>query len=183
MLMKFLFLFWIFTSHFLPGTVLSSHVSPQTSVEPETERQGDSCDHTPIIAFRHLPPKEGRRKPALGVWVVTAVPSLQVLMWAIQVKETRPLNWMVTDRKTSFVFVPCVVWHVSGISGWAMSRMFTREILGSVRNCVGNVGLWWTYVEDGEILYVFVKRRLRCVETPLMELLCMCLERSCRSVS
>ena len=24
--------------------------------------------HTPIIAFRHLPPKEGCRKPVLGVW-------------------------------------------------------------------------------------------------------------------
>ena len=29
-------------------------------VEPETERQGDSCDHTPIIAFRHLSPKSAR---------------------------------------------------------------------------------------------------------------------------
>ena len=24
--------------------------------------------HTPSIAFRHLPPKEGCRKPVLGVW-------------------------------------------------------------------------------------------------------------------
>ena len=47
------------------------------SAEPETERQGD------------------RRKP------------VQVLMWAaIQVKEAKALNWMVTDRNASFVFVP-----------------------------------------------------------------------------
>ena len=25
--------------------------------------------HTPSIAFRHLPPKEGCRKPVLGVWI------------------------------------------------------------------------------------------------------------------
>ena len=29
--------------------------------------------HTPSIAFRHLPPKEGCRKPVLGVWVWSCV--------------------------------------------------------------------------------------------------------------
>ena len=32
-----------------------------------------SEDHTPSIAFRHLPPKEGCRKPVLGVWVKTSL--------------------------------------------------------------------------------------------------------------
>ena len=97
-------------------------------------------------------------------------------MWAIQAKETRPLNWMVTDGNASFVLVPRVS-PVLGSSGWAIARMLTREILGSGRNCIGNVGLWWTScMEHGGILYMFVKRRLRCVETTLMELLCMCLE-------
>ena len=38
-------------------------------------------------------------------------------------------------------------------------------------------------VEHGGILYTFIKRWLRSVKTMLMKLLCMCLERSWRSVS
>ena len=47
-------------------------------------------------------------------------------------------------------------------------------------DCIGNVGPWLTCVEHGGILYMFVKKRLQCVETTLMELLSMCLERSCQ---
>ena len=54
--------------------------------------------------------------------------------------------------------------------------MLAREILGSGRNCIGNFSLWWTCMEHGCILYMFVKRRLRCVQITSMELLCMCLE-------
>ena len=46
------------------------------------------------------------------------------------------------------------------------------------RNCIGNVGLWRTCVEHGGILYMFLKSRLWCVKTTLIELLwhlCMCL--------
>ena len=41
-------------------------------VGPETLHYSCSISgwsHTPSIAFRHLPPKEGCRKPVLGVWV------------------------------------------------------------------------------------------------------------------
>ena len=38
------------------------------------------------------------------------------------------------------------------------------------------VCVWWTCIEHGGILYMFVKRRLWCVKTTLMELLCMCLD-------
>jgi len=52
------------------------------SVEPETERQGDSCASAIDVSA--------------GVDVT------------IQVKEAKPLNWMMTERNASFVFVPRV---------------------------------------------------------------------------
>ena len=64
-----------------------------------------------------------------------------------QGNETSELNG--SDRQECLLFLfPCVT------CGWAMGRMFTREIVGSGRNCKGNVGLWWTCVEHGGILCV-----------------------------
>ena len=34
----------------------------------------DADVHTPSIAFRHLPPKEGCHKPVLGVWLTSWQP-------------------------------------------------------------------------------------------------------------
>ena len=54
------------------------------SVEPETERKGESC--------------------ASAINVTAGVD----VGHSGQGKERRPLNWMVTDRNASFVFVPHV---------------------------------------------------------------------------
>ena len=82
-------------------------------VEPETERKGDSC--------------ASARNVTAGVDV----------SHSSQGNEATELDG---DRQECvFCFVPRVK-PVLGSSGCVKGRMLTREILGSGRNCIGNVG-------------------------------------------
>ena len=45
--------------------------SLRCSSQDQRQCRPDTLYHTPSIAFRHLPPKEGCRKPVLGVWRCT----------------------------------------------------------------------------------------------------------------
>ena len=83
------------------------------NVEPETERKGDSC--------------ASARNVTAGVDV----------SHSSQGNEATELDG---DRQECvFCFVPRVK-PVLGSSGCVKGRMLTREILGSGRNCIGNVG-------------------------------------------
>ena len=73
----FLLLFFVvFLLFFLGGALLvgliiigpdfNNLISITLSPGPKSAA-ADTLRHTPSIAFRHLPPKEGRRKPVLGV--------------------------------------------------------------------------------------------------------------------
>ena len=85
------------------------------SFELETERKGDSC--------------------ASAINVTAGVD----VGHSGQGNEASELNG--DRRECVFCFgSPCVT-CVMHSSSWAMGRMFTREIRGSGRNCIGNVGL------------------------------------------
>ena len=94
-------------------TFLATYDITVVSVEAETERKGDSC--------------------ASAISVTAGVDVSQ----SGQGNEASELDG---DRLECVIFVPRVK-PVLGSSGWVMGRMLTREILGSGRNCIGNVGL------------------------------------------
>ena len=77
---------------------------------------------------------------------------------------TSPKNWVV-----ALSFFLC-------FSQKRKKKKKKKKRTNELVDCIGNVGPWLICVEHGGILYMFVKRRLQCVETTLMELLSMCLD-------
>ena len=95
-------------------TFLATYDTTVVSVEAETERKGDSC--------------------ASAINVTAGVD----VSHSSQGNEATELDG--DRRECVFCFCsPCET-CVLGSSGWVMGMMLTREILGSGRNCIGNVG-------------------------------------------
>ena len=127
------------------------------SVEAETERKGDSC--------------------ASAINVTAGVD----VSHSGQGNEASELDG--DRRECVFCFgSPCVTcvrqqWLGHGQDVYKRNSRIRKKLYRKCRSMMNMRGAW------RRPLYRFVKRRLQCVETTLMELLCMCLARSCRSVS
>ena len=126
------------------------------SVEAETERKGDSC--------------------ASAINVTAGVD----VSHSGQGNEASELDG---DRQECvFCFCsPCVTyvrqqWLGHGQYVHKRNSRIRKKLYRKCRSMINMRGAW-------RYPYMFVKRRQRCVETTFMDLLCMCIERSCRSVS
>ena len=127
------------------------------SVKPETERKGDSCAH------------------AINV---TAGVDVSHSGQGNEASELDGDRWECIFCFCSLC-VTCVrqQWLGHGQDVHKRNSRIRKTLYRKCRSMMNMRGAWW------HPLYMFIKMRLRCVETTLMELLCMYLERSCRSAS